>query len=87
MASKYAEMEQLDEYKKNKERKYKKGENSKIQKILDKLDHLETLMLKLLKAFHIPEYKPALTREEISFLGESSEEENSPPLQHSCINL
>tara|TARA_R110000822_G_scaffold222033_1_gene355529 strand:+ start:465 stop:719 length:255 start_codon:yes stop_codon:yes gene_type:complete len=76
MASKYAEMEQLDEYKKNKERKYKKGENSKIQKILDKLDQLETLMLRLIKAFHLP---PALDRSEISFIGDSSDEENSHP--------
>ena len=56
------------------ERKYNKGENSRIAQILKKLDHLETLMLKLLKAFHIPEYKPALTRDEISFVGESSDE-------------
>ena len=58
------------------DRKHNKGENSKIQKILNKLDDLETLMLKLLKAFHIPE--TALTRDEISFVGESSDEEGHP---------
>ena len=56
------------------ERKYNKGQNSKIQRILERIDHLETLLLKLIKAFHIPEYKPALTRDEISFVGESSDE-------------
>ena len=61
------------------DRKHNKGENSKIQKILNKLDHLETLLLKLLKAFYIKEDKPALTRDEISFVGESSSDEEGHP--------
>jgi hypothetical protein len=51
----------------NRMKKKKKGENSKIERILKKIDHLETLILKLLKAFYIPE--PALDRSEIQFVG------------------
>ena len=72
--SKYHEDDQLLEYKMNKKLKYAKGENSKISKILKKLDDLETLLLKLIKAFHIPEEPIALTSDEISFLGDSSDE-------------
>ena len=35
-------------------------------------------MLKLLKAFYIPENKPALERSEIQFVGESSDDEALP---------
>tara|TARA_R110000823_G_scaffold184596_1_gene317082 strand:- start:313 stop:561 length:249 start_codon:yes stop_codon:yes gene_type:complete len=62
----------------NRMKKKKKGENSKISQILKKIDHLETLMLKLLKAFYIPENKPALDRSEIQFVGESSDDEALP---------
>ena len=76
--SKYVEDDQLLEYKINKERKYNKGENSKISKILKKLDDLETLMLKLIKAFHIPKEPIGLNAEEISFVGDSSDEDDHP---------
>tara|TARA_R110000823_G_scaffold67527_2_gene157463 strand:- start:79 stop:333 length:255 start_codon:yes stop_codon:yes gene_type:complete len=63
----------------NRMKKKKKGENSKIERILKKIDHLETLMLKLLKAFYIPENKPALDRSEIQFVGESSDDDEPLP--------
>lgn len=75
--SKYSEAEAHEKYlKKEKERKYDKGSNSKIQKILTKLDDIETLLIRLTR-FRPDTPLPGcgLTRKEILFLGESSEDE------------
>jgi hypothetical protein len=76
--SKYAEEIEYENYINKK--KYSKGSNSKIQKILDRIDHIETLLIRLTKAFYLDpnsfDEKPieALTRGEISFVGESGSE-------------
>jgi len=73
--SKYSEAEAHEKYLK-KERKYNKGENSKIQKILNRLDDIETLLIKLTRSRpDTPLPGCGLTRKEILFLGESSEDE------------
>jgi hypothetical protein len=66
-----------------KERKYQKGQNSKIQKILDRIDHIETLLIRVTKILSKNDMatqaiKPtkALTKEEISFVGDSSDDEH-----------
>lgn len=68
--SKYIEEEQYEKYI-NHKKKYPKGQNSKIQKILTRIDHIETLLIRLTKAFHIEQQPSALSRDEISFVGES----------------
>ena len=73
--SKYLEEEQLNEYMVNKKRKYNKNENSKISQILKKLDNIDTILIRILRAFHLPEPKPPLGRGQISFVGESSDDE------------
>ena len=75
--SKYAEEIQYENYVNKK--KYPKGQNSKIQRILDRIDHIETLLIRLTKAFYLDpnsfDEKPrALSRDEISFVGESDED-------------
>ena len=75
--SKYAEEIEYENYVNKK--KYSKGSNSKIQKILDRIDHIETLLIRLTKAFYLDrdsfDEKPrALSRDEISFVGESDED-------------
>ena len=76
--SKYAEEIEYENYVNKK--KYSKGSNSKIQKILDRIDHIETLLIRLTKAFYLDrdsfdEKQPtALSRDEISFIGESDTE-------------
>jgi len=75
--SKYAEEIEYENYVNKK--KYSKGSNSKIQKILDRIDHIETLLIRLTKAFYLDpnsfDEKPrALSRDEISFVGESDTE-------------
>ncbi len=76
--SKYIEEEQYEKYI-NHKKKYPKGQNSKIQKILDRIDHIETLLIRLTRAFYLDrdsfDEKPrALSRDEISFVGESDSE-------------
>jgi|TARA_R110000765_G_scaffold228067_1_gene331797 hypothetical protein len=75
--SKYAEEIEYENYVNKK--KYSKGSNSKIQKILDRIDHIETLLIRLTKAFYLDRDSfdsppPGLTRDEISFVGESGSE-------------
>ena len=78
--SKYIEDEQHSEYMLNKKRKYNKGENSKISQILKKLDNIDTILIRILRAFHMPEYIEALGPDEISFEGDSSSDDALPDI-------
>ena len=71
--SKYQDDDALEKYMK-KEKKHNKNENSKISQIMRKLDNIETLLLKLTRQ------PKALCREEIEFVGESTDDDELLPM-------